>query len=77
MPMRWGRRAGRIVHFYNDERLAGDVRNRLIEFWHDRFGVAGMCQGQPGSPQGKGRAGNDGDGADFHKLSPSLSPKMG
>src|SRR6516162_10134628 len=71
-----GSRAWCIVDFQNDERLTGDVRNRLIEFRRDRFGLTARRRGGPGNREGEGGADSSDDGADLHGLSPSTSPKI-
>src|SRR5215470_1265223 len=74
--VRRGSRAWCIVDFQNDERLTGDVRNRLIEFRRDRFGLTARRRGGPGNREGEGGADSSDDGADLHGLSPSTSPKI-
>src|SRR3546814_9016843 len=64
--MRRGSGARRIVDFHNDERLAGNVRDRLIEFGHNGFGLNVVRYCGPGDSDG-GANGSDG-GADLHGL---------
>src|SRR3546814_8033865 len=66
MRMRRGSGARRIVDFHNDERLAGNVRDRLIEFARTGFGLHVMRYCRPGNSDGAANV-RDG-GTDLQRL---------
>src|SRR5258707_14940675 len=66
-----GGRAGRVIDFYGDQRLAGDIGNGRFEVLRDGLRFAIMGVDGSGHREGEGGAGGGDDGSDLHGLSPS------
>src|SRR5882757_367643 len=66
-----GGRAGRVIDFDGDQRLARDIGNGRLEFLRDGLRFAIMGADGAGHREGKGGAGGGDNGADLHGLSPS------
>src|SRR6201987_2345727 len=67
-----GGRAGRVIDFHDDQRLARDIGNGRLEVLRDGLRFAIMGVDGAGHREGEGGAGGGGDGWDLHGLSPSV-----
>src|SRR5205814_3349567 len=66
-----GGRAGRVIDFHGEQRLARDVGNGRLEVLRDGLRFAIMGVDGVGHREGEGGAGGGDDGSDLHGLSPS------
>src|SRR6266550_140734 len=67
-----GGRAGRVIDFHGDQRLARDIGNGRLEVLRDGLRFAIMGVNGAGHREGEGGAGGSDDGSDLHGLSPSV-----
>src|SRR4029453_12635100 len=66
-----GGRAGRVIDFHGEQRLARDIGNGRLEVLRDGLRFAIMGVDGAGHREGEGGAGGGDDGSDLHGLSPS------
>src|SRR3989440_1904609 len=64
-----GGRAGRVIDFHGDQRLASDIGNGRLEVLRDGLRFAIMGVDGTGHREGEGGAGGGDDGSDLHGLS--------
>src|SRR6478672_12573453 len=67
-----GGRAGRVIDFHSDQRLARDIGNSRLEVLRDGLRFAIMGVDGAGHREREGGAGGGDDGSDLHGPSPSI-----
>src|SRR3546814_12922855 len=64
-------RAGRVIDFHGDQRLAGDIGNGRLEVFRDGLSSAITGQDRAGNRDGEDSARGGNNGSELHAFSPA------